>query len=322
MTLLMKKRVLAVKKEITTLGLGIEPLVGDAYIPAFDINIAPQIEMVERQSPGTFSSFASVVGPRSGVATFKTHFYGGGATNTAPLWAELLFPACGFAQAAEVFSPSSLAPVVGSATANCNVTISSYEDGLQKSIVGAMGTFKMTFTAGKTVVIEWTFTGLWEGPAGAAPVVAKTILAPTYDTTIPMRFASTVLSLGSGPTCIESMTLDAGNDVVLRPCATDVTGYANAVITGRKTVGSFNPESALLGTEDVHALWLAGTEEAFSCKITDSTQMCTITAPKVQRTNIQPGDRNGIQVDNIDFQCNKSAALGDDELIFTFAAEA
>jgi hypothetical protein len=32
------------------------------------------------------------------------------------------------------------------------------------------------------------------------------------------------------------------------------------------------------------------------------------------------GDRNGVVTDEITFQCNKSAAAGNDELSFTFSA--
>jgi len=320
MTLLMKKRVLAIKKE-AALGTGIATTNTEGYLPAFDIRYTPNLQMIDRASPGSASMFASVVGSRSGSVSFKTYLYCGGSTSTAPSWAELLFPACGYTQTGEAFSPATVAPAV-SVTAPTTVTVSSYEDGLQKTISGAMGTWKMTFTSGELIVIDWTFTGIYEGVAAAAPVVANTLLTPTYDTTIPLRFAASVFTIGvaGGPTCVNNLTIDAGNDVLVRPCATSSTGFIHSIIPTRKVTGTINPESALLGTEDVHALWLAGTEEAFSCKVADATDRCTITMPKFQRTNIQPGERNGIQTDEITFQANKSAAAGDDEIAITFAA--
>ena len=79
-------------------------------------------------------------------------------------------------------------------------------------------------------------------------------------------------------------------------------------------------QSRLVATEDVYGEWLTGTEQALSLVVADDNDTITIAAPKLQRNNIQEGDREGVQIDNITFQLNKSAAAGDDEFTIDFDA--
>lgn len=59
----------------------------------------------------------------------------------------------------------------------------------------------------------------------------------------------------------------------------------------------------------------------FSAEATPHTAggSVTISAPKFQITDVAPADRNGIDVDTVSFQCNKSANAGNDELSIAFA---
>jgi len=324
MALYKKIRALAVKHE-AALGTGIATTVSD--FEAWDVQYTPSIEMISRSDLGSLSPPADVPGQASGQVTFKTYLRPGAVAGAAPIVLERLMPMCGYAQALEVFSPSGLVPTVSGVLPTTG-TISSYENGLQKTISGAMGTARIVMVVGQPIVFEWTFTGRYEGVGlGVAPVVDATLVTQTLTdaANIPMKFASSVLTIGgAAPGCIESLTIDLGNEVVLRPCATESTGFAHAVITGRRVTGSWNPESRVVATEDVHALWLAGTAEALSLTAVgvaadagDTT--LTIAAPQAQRTNVQPGERNGIQTDQIDFLCHKSATAGNDELTFSFA---
>ena len=191
-----------------------------------------------------------------------------------------------------------------------------YENGLKKQLRGASGTFKILMETGKPVMIEFTFTGIWTAPTDVA------ILAPTYVTQKPLRFANSTLSIGgSWSPCVQSVEIDAGNVVVARECqsASDGSGYINAIITDRQPVGKFNPESELVAGQDTHGDWIAHAENSLSISLTDGTDVVTISAPKIQYTNIQEGDRNGIQIDAIDFQCNKDTADGDDEIEIDFS---
>lgn len=307
MALLKRVRVLAAKVEATS-GTAETLLAAQAAINAYDVEIQGEIEFIERPRQGSFGRLPGVLGPRGGKCTFKTDLYGDGAAGV-PLWASTFLPACGFVDSGGVFSPTSEPPGSNVKTA----TIGVYENGLLKKLRGAAGTFKLMFPTGKPAFIEWEFTGVWVAPTDAA------ILAPTYPTIIPLRTSNATFTIASWAPCFESLEIDAGNNVILRECATssDGSGYAAGLVTDRKPVGKVNPEAALVATKDNYGLWIAGTEEALSIALTDGTDTITVAAPKAQRVNVQEGDRNMIQTDEIDFQCNASA--GDDELTITFA---
>ena len=313
MPLLKRVRVLAAKHE-TTLGTAIAVSASDATFNAYDIDIQGQIEHIERPQQGSMSMLAGVTGKRPGTLSFKTALSGDGSA-ASPGWLDTLLPACGFIEATDTFSPNSAPPSTTSGTGvNHTVTIAVYENGVKKFLAGAMGTFKLVFTSGQPVVIEWTFTGVWQAPVDA------TTLAPTYDAILPLKFSSATMTIGgSAPGCVNALTIDVGNNVVMRECATNASGLETAIITDRKVTGTWDPESRLVATEDVFGLWLAGTEEAFSLALTDGTDTVTIAAPQAQRTNIQEGDRNGIQVDNITWAANSASSAGDDELTIDFS---
>ncbi len=169
---------------------------------------------------------------------------------------------------------------------------------------------------GKAAMIEFTFTGVWVAPTDAG------IISPNYPAQLPIRFANSTMTIGgSWSPCVQSVEIDAGNEVVGRECQTssDGSGYINAIITDRNVVGTINPEAELVATEDVYGDWIAHNENALSIALTDGTDTITIAAPKLQYTNIQDGDRNGIIIDEIEFQCSRNSDAGNDELTIDFS---
>lgn len=310
MPLLQRVRVLAASIEATS-GTAETLDATDAVFNAMNISIQPNIEFIERPGQSAFSPLPGVTGLRGGTCTFTTELFGDGAAGV-PTWADTLLPCCGWVKSIATFSPKSEAPGSNVKTA----TIAVYENGLKKFLRGASGTFKIMLESGKPIRIEWTFTGAYQTEADA------TILAPTYPTIKPLKFSGATFTIGGAtPACMASIELDAGNTVVMRECptASDGSGYAGGIITGRKVVGKMNPETVLIATNDVYGKWVGHTEEALSIAVTDGTDTVTIAAPKIQRTNKQEGDRNGVLIDDVDFQCNRSASAGDDELTINFA---
>lgn len=309
MGLLKRVRVMAAKIESTS-GTAETLSASDGAFNAFDVDIQANIEFNERPQQGAMSMLPGVTGPRGGTLSFKTELFGDGAAGT-PGWASTLLPACGWVVSTGTFSPTSESPGSNVKT----LTMAVYENGKRKIMRGAAGTFKIVCNSGQPVMIEWTFTGVWQPPTDVA------IIAPTYPTIMPLRFANATFTIGgSTPPCMESVEFDAGNQVILRPCptASDGSGYDAALITSRAVKGTMNPESVLVATDDVFGDWIAHTEQALSLALTDGTDTITIAAPQIQYTNIQEGEREMLQVDQIEFNCNASAA-GDDELTIDFS---
>jgi len=321
--MLTRKRVLAAKIEATP-GTAEDLSASEAAFNVFDATIQPNIDFTERLGQSAFSPLPGALGARGGTCTFAIELHGSGTPNdtegdeACPAWAETFLPACGFTRVdgAAVYKPDSTGPSGGAdSSAVRTLTIGLYEDGVKKALKGCMGNAVFTFASGQIVRIEFTFQGLWTDPADVA------LLAPDYPAVTPLRFADANLTIGSWAPKLAELTIDLGNDVQLREDANTTEGYSTAIITGRRITGSLNPEASLVAEEDVYGDWLSYAEQALAFTLGAGNDGNTVAfaAPKLQFTNVQEGDRNGIQIDEISFQLNRSADAGDDELTITFS---
>ena len=324
LTRLRKRRVLAAKLE-AAVG-GVETLTAaEAVFNVFDAEMQAGAEFHERPGQAGFSPLPGVVGARVGTCTFAIELYGSGTKESTggesvPAWAKVFLPACGLIQAgatSPIFNVSSTGPAGGSTPlAVRSLTIGLYEDGMLKLLTGAMGNAAIRCVNGQPVRIEFTFTGVWNPPANDG------LLTPTYPKVLPPRFGGGAITLTTGwSPVLGELSFDLGNQVQMRADATKAAGLISAIITGRRVTGSMNPESSLTGERNSYGIWLASTPSALSVAIGagDDGNSCTLAAPALQITNPQEIDRDGIQADELAFQCNRSADLGDDEFTMTFA---
>lgn len=305
---LKRNTVFAAKVE-GTIGSAETLTAAEGVFNCYDLMIQPTIQMETRESQGCFAHLSSVPGGRMGVATFKTDL-GWDGTATEPKWMSVLGPACGLVEATNVWTPRSEAPGSNVKT----VTIGAYVDGERRQIVGAVGNVKFVLPTGRMAYAEWTFTGCWVAPATVAN------LAPTYPTDLPLRFASVAaLTFSSQALITESITIDLGNEVVMRESAATASGYISGIITNRRPTVTANPETILIATQDRPGMWLAMTEGALQITL-DGPLATTLafSAPKAQIVNIQQGDRNRIVTDEIEWQLNRDASVVDTEFAITF----
>jgi len=278
---------------------------------AFDVEIQPDIAFADREGQQSFSPLTGTLGPYGGTAKFKVELCGG----AAPAWATTFLPACGLVVSAGVWTPLSAVPV-GSGTSGVHTaTIGVWEDGLYKSIRGAMGNPVFTMNSGKVVMAEFSFTGIWVDPVDAD------LPSPTYPlATIPLRFASSSLQFGTFNPRVEQLTFDLGNELHLREDSRDPSGYASAIITGRKAKGTLNPEAGKVADYPIYTNFTGRTEVAMSLSLSSADGSAAFAMPKTQITKSQEGDRNKVQIDQLDYVCNRSSDAGDDEFSITFAA--
>jgi hypothetical protein len=313
MTLLKRKRVLAAKIE-GTVGTAESLLAADAAFNAYDVMIQPNIDFEEREGQGSFGYLASVPGGYRGTATFKTDISWDGTGD--PSWASTFFPACGLVKDTGVWYPKTAAPGSDVKT----LTIGCYLDGIFKSIKGAAGTFRIILPTGRRATIEWTFTGIWVTPSDTA------ILDPTYPgyetptPEMPLRAAGTQATFNSVALCYENATIDVANEVIMRECATDASGFHSALITNRKPMVTANPEAKLVATRPSYTNWLARLEATLAITVPSATGNGSIafSAPKAQIINIQEGDRSRLVTDEIEWQCNRNGQSDDREFSITF----
>ena len=119
--------------------------------------------------------------------------------------------------ATDKFSPSSESPGSNVKT----VTIASYENGGVKQLHGAVGNVRIICKTGEPIMLEWEFKGVWNDPANA------TILAPTYPTITPLRFATATWTIATATTYkVGEVSFDLGNTLYLRPDPSVEAGYS------------------------------------------------------------------------------------------------
>lgn len=303
-----KRSVLAVAIEATS-GTAESLDATDAALNVFDATVTPNVEFIQRPSQGSFGQQKGVIGKRQATITFKTELYGDGAGGVGA-WADVLLPCCGFVKATATFSPSGEPPGSNTKTA----TIGHYVDGRLEIIYGAVGTFKIVSPTAGRVMLEWTFMGVYSGVTDVA------LLSPTYPTGLPLMAKNATATWGGSSLCFSNINIDAGNVMFVRPCQSATLGLVAGIITDRNVTGDFDPEAQLVATKDLYGDWLASTTAALILAYQDATDKITITAPVAQIVNCSKADRDGLVVDNVQFQCNRSSAAGFDELTILFGA--
>lgn len=295
-------------KTETTVGTKVSTGAADGGFHVFDATYTPNIDVDERECQGSFDYIHGVPAARGATIAFKTDLTF--AQGAEPAWASVLFPACAYVGSGSTYKPKASGPGANSVT---TLTISCYIDGKVREIFGAMGTFKFAGEAGRVFMIEWEFQGCMEEESTA------TLPEPTYPTQKPARFADSNLSWNGTNLVLQSMTLDAGNDVVMRETTNTVEAYISAVVTNQYGKITANPEMYAADTRDTD--WFNMTEGVFSTviKAADGLGTCTINVPKAQMLDVAHSDRNGINVDDVTWGCNKNGANKNESVSIAFA---
>jgi hypothetical protein len=311
MPLFSRRKVLACKLEAVP-GVAETLANTDAAFNVMDAEMQPNIEFEERPIQGSLNYLRGNLGARGATLTFRTEVYGGASNSATPGWG-LFLRGCGMAETSGAFAFVN-GTVGNTSTSQRTLTFGLYEDGKRKRMRGAMGSAVLNFPTGRPAFIEWTFQGIWIPPDD------QTLLGPTYPSQVPMRSAAidnatgVTISIGNDAwnACFENMTIDFGNEVVLRPCVNpqDASGYATALITNRRVVGEFNPEALLVGTRDYYAAWLAHNTFDLEYKLSDGVSGVNVKLDNAQIENLQEGDREGMIIDTVSFtQTNTSLQI-------------
>ena len=308
MPLLRRKSVFAAKVESTP-GTAETITSAEGAYNARDVIIQPSVAVTRREGQGGFNYLAGIPEGMMGTCTI-VHDLAYDGTNI-PTWASVLLPACGWVDTAGTFSPVSSGPGSGGVK---TVTLAHYKDGKRALLSGAMGTFTITCPTGKVAFITFTFTGKY-----STNETDTAIIAPTYPTTLPMRFSPGVLTWNSVDLCTSSVEVDAGNSVIMRECVdvADRTGYKSAIVTNRAPVITADPESVLVAAQDREAKWLTSVPEAFSMRIGVAAASIVIAAPKAQLENKQQGNRSDMMSDDLTWFATAGSAV-DTELTIAF----
>lgn len=262
----------------------------DGAINCYDPSYTPDITMSERPSQGTYdANLPSVPGARMGRIGFRTDYFG----LSTSLWFSRILPHAGF-------TISSLtATAVGSASTS-TATVAYYLDGKRHQLVGAVvSSLQIDFERGNPIYMAVEYVGKY------AAITDTALLTPTYPSDLPLRLAGGALTFAAAAMPAFSGNIRIENAFAMRPSPSDATGYLHAQITRQTITAELTVESALEATRDDFAEWLASTTG--SLVLSDGASFAT-TIPGMQRTNVQPGDSEGIANLTIPFLHTGSSA--------------
>jgi hypothetical protein len=275
----------------------------------FNFEMNEETEFNERPGQGSFSPIIGVPGPRIGRATFETEVAGAGQSGGSTDWADVLLVNCGFAVTGSTFN------VVSCPASEKGLTIGDFQDGRLRRLSGSQGKVTFNFSSGNPVRAAWEFLGAYEAPSSLAKI------EPDYPNVASPRFVSATATIGGTTFKFSETSLEVENGLIIRPDATAASGIAGALITNRRIMLTIDPEADAFATKDWNPDWVAGTEAVIQLVVgTLANNTITFDLPAAQLMEApNHGDRDGILIDQLRFQANRSLDVGDDELVITLS---
>lgn len=318
-------RVLGCKVE-TTPGTKESLSASDAAMNVYDADITPMLQWEERKSQGGFGLLRSYHTGQVGKATFKMDLVYDGTTIPTYLDTKL-FPGCGVTKTTTTFAPKLQAPDAGGADVKC-LTIGLWVDGKFACIYGAAGNCKIEMKTAQIVTLSFEFTGILDVEADVA------IVTPTYpdENLIKVRAANGSVTYDAVEMCMESLTLDFGCQVIGKKCINAAKGYDFFMVADFMPKITGNPESKLVASQDWLTMMLASEAEPLICILPgadvaytageDDHNLIMITAPKAQLKNKKQGNREGIAIDDLEFDCCINTADSNNQFKINFIGDA
>ena len=301
--LLTRKRVLKVSVE-TVKGTSVA---ATSALRVEDPICKANFNWTERGSAGVFmgNEQSDVPGPKVGQSTFVTELKGNGAGG-ADAGLAVLLQGIGLLKTSEVYNAHSLV------SAQKALSLEQSEDGKLKGLAGAMGNAILSANAGERAILTVTLDGIYD----AVTDVALPANAPGAET--PLFFQNGTVTFGGVALKIASVSLDFGMAVFPKEDAAAAFGVAYFKITDHMPTISIDPEDELVAAFDYEGIYAAGSTSVVVLTFTNGTDKCTIDLPAVQMVQLDPGDRNGSAI--YDINGKSLVSSGNDDLKLTFAA--
>lgn len=281
----------------------------DAFLAA-NFKFTPGIAIHKRENTtSSLSKFAAIPGARQATMEFDVEMKGSGTAGTAPEWGKLL-KACGFGESVTTSTSVKYYPASSGIS---SLTIAGYENGMIHKMWGARGNVSLKCEDGAPCWLHFVFTG-----ADFSTTDGALLTGVSYHSTKPLPFLNASLTIDSYAALIGTLDIDMGNKVVLRQDVSSVSGHKSAVITNREPSMTIDPEKVLVATYDFYGKLRSGNEGALSFSLYGAAgNIATITAPKVQYTELSEDSNEGLRKLGITCQLNRNA--GDDEIVIDLA---
>ena len=261
-----------------------------------------------------FGNRPKIAGQQVGTCSFDVELAGSGTAGTAPKWGRLL-RACGFGETVIAVTSVTYAPAM---TGVVGVSLDFNNDGQRHRLAGCRGNATFNMAVGEIPKISFEFFGLYVAAAAAAQ------LTPTFSNqAVPVVVNSanttSIAALGLTSACMESFSLDLGNELPFRQLAGCSASYP---ITNRLPSGELVVEAPVIGSgageKDYFAQVLSQVTGSIGWQhgqtagniVTLAMGQCNIDGPTYS-------DSDGIQMLNIPFMAQATAANNEMSLVLT-----
>lgn len=308
MALLTRKRLLLAKTE-ATYGTSAAPDGTNALLVS-NLEVSPlEIELLDRELITPYlGNSEKVVGQRMVQVNFDVELAGSGTAGTAPQWGPVM-KACGFAEALVASTSVTYSPV---STSFSSVTLDFNADGNKHLVTGCRGTATINLNAGEIPKISFQMMGIYNA------VTAASAVTPTFanqaDPVVVNSVNTTSVSAFSFSACLESFSLDLGNETPFRQLA----GCTQQVlITERAPSGEISIEAPIVGSgagqKDFFAAVSAQTLGAITWQHGQTAgNIITFNAPTCNLDSPSYADSDGVMMLNLPYMPIPSSS-GNDE---------
>ena len=312
MALLTRKRLLLAKTE-ETYGTSAAPDGSNALLVS-NLEVSPlEIELLDRELITPYlGNSEKVVGQRMVQVNFDVELAGSGVAGTAPQWGPVM-KACGFAEALVGASPGPASVTyspVSSLFSSCTLDFNA--DGNKHLVTGCRGTATINLNAGEIPKISFQMMGIYNA------VTAASAVTPTFanqaDPVVVNSVNTTSVSAFSFSACLESFSLDLGNETPFRQLA----GCTQQVlITERAPSGEISIEAPIVGSgagqKDFFAAVSAQTLGAITWQHGQTAgNIVTFNAPTCNLDSPSYADSDGVMMLNLPYMPIPSSS-GNDE---------
>lgn len=177
-------------------------------------------------------------------------------------------------------------------------TIYAYRDGLLYKFVGCRGNVEFELTSGGGGMLRFTFTGMFSSKTDTA------IVTPTLDTTRPPIWKGGKALVNRTASAMQKLSINCNNQLTNPDNPNATEGYDPTEIVNRQMQGNMDPLETLVATRDIMADFRAGTTRILHARYGSATgNRVGLTIPAGQYSNQTPGDRNGLEIVGVPFDC-------------------
>ena len=204
------------------------------------------------------------------------------------------FPVSDGALGGEAYTSLSMRFVIGNQTSTTGTALTA---------VGCRGNVEFVFVAGDRVLMNFTFTGRLKGYEEGVtftPTAEGRPIPPAFvgaDMTIQESTYGASSAAAVSGQIFNSLTINMGNEMVVRENVEVASGYASCYITGRMPTMTWNPDAVLAGTYDYWERFLVGDMSRMKLAVgSTSGNKFQFKMPAVQFSGISEGNRDEVVV--------------------------